>query len=244
MFKRLKAYLYKTSFQPDWLTLFYHPSYLRRRLLFRAIKQVSPQLQGKLLDFGCGRKPYRTLFAHNTQYIGVDKRQSGHDHTNSQIDVFYEDTLPFDNDSFEALLCIEVMEHVFEPNDTLKELNRVLKVGGKALFTTPFVCNEHEVPYDYARYTSYGWQHLAKKHGFRIVVQHKIGNFANTLAYLMLLYPFAWANRYLSNYVLYVLLSPFTTLYNLLGLFFGWLLPKEQSLYLNYLVLLQKDEIA
>ena len=53
-------------------------------------------------------------------------------------------------------MCNQVLEHVFNPDDFVREIARVLKPGGALLLTVPFVWNEHEQPYDYARYSSFG----------------------------------------------------------------------------------------
>jgi SAM-dependent methyltransferase len=68
-----------------------------------------------------------------------------------------------------------VLEHVFNPDDFLNEVNRVLKPSGKLLLTVPFVWDEHEQPYDYARYSSFGLRSLLEKHGFSIVKHEKVG---------------------------------------------------------------------
>jgi len=62
-------------------------------------------LSGKLLDFGCGRKPYKHLFSFD-EYIGLDIVESGHNHEDEEIDVYYDGTkIPFERiTSIEFLL--------------------------------------------------------------------------------------------------------------------------------------------
>ncbi|MFL5739309.1 MAG: hypothetical protein ACJ75B_03760, partial [Flavisolibacter sp.] len=64
-------YLRRQSFQPNWLSLVFNPFYFIRRPLFTNIRELAPNLKGKLIDLGCGRKPYKNLFA-VSEYIGVD----------------------------------------------------------------------------------------------------------------------------------------------------------------------------
>src|SRR5882724_916674 len=151
MKEALIRYLRRQSFQPGLAGLFINPFYYIRRALFLNIQLFAPRLQGRLLDFGCGRKPYRNLFPHITEYIGIDIEQmTGHDHSLSQVDVFYDGkTIPFGDNSFDAVFCSEVLEHVFTIDDILTELHRVLKKDGTMLLTIPFCWNEHEVPYDF-----------------------------------------------------------------------------------------------
>ena len=69
---------------------------------------------------------------------------------------------------FNAVVFTQVMEHVPDPLTVLKELNRILRPGGKLFFTAPLWYQEHEVPYDFYRYTQYGVRHLFTEAGFRI----------------------------------------------------------------------------
>ena len=75
----------------------FHPFFFIRKGLLKGIAQHAEKIQGKLLDFGCGSKPYQSLFQVD-EYIGVDYENSGHTHINEQIDVFYDGKhLPFEN---------------------------------------------------------------------------------------------------------------------------------------------------
>ena len=71
--------------------------YLVRNRLLNGLKEYIGNLNGDLLDFGCGSKPYKSLFTVKT-YTGLDFESQGHDHSNEQIDVYYDvKTIPFSN---------------------------------------------------------------------------------------------------------------------------------------------------
>src|SRR5947209_959521 len=111
------------------------PHYLIRNRLLEAISLIAAQLKGRLMDFGCGQTPYKSLFTVE-EYIGVDYDNPGHSHINESIDVYYDGkTLPFENDYFDSVFSSEVFEHIFNLPDILKELNRVLKNDGLMLIT-------------------------------------------------------------------------------------------------------------
>ena len=231
-------YLKRQSFQPGFFSLFINPLYLIRRPLFKHIRNLAPALKGRLLDFGCGRKPYEDLFSVN-EYIGVDMQQTGHDHTNSKVDVFYDGKhLPFDNETFDSLFCSEVLEHIFNPDEILPELNRVLKPGGRALITVPFCWNEHEVPYDYARYSSFGIAHLLSRYGFRVVEQKKSGSFVRVIFQLWALYFFERLKRF--GKFGYAISLLFIVPINLSGATIARIFPRNDSLYFNNIVLAEK----
>jgi SAM-dependent methyltransferase len=140
------------SFNPGLIGMFFNPFYFIRKRIYQSIASFAPALEGKLLDFGCGSKAYKSLFTVD-EYIGLDVEQSGHSHENEEVDVYYDGkVIPFEDDSFDACFSSEVFEHVFDLEDSLKEIYRVLKPGGKGLFVVPFVWDEHEVPYDFGRY--------------------------------------------------------------------------------------------
>ena len=157
-----KLYKY-LIFRPTILGLFINPFYFVRSSIYRSIKKNAHELSGKILDFGCGNKPYQHLFKYE-KYIGIDIKQDGHNHKEEPIDIYYDGkNIPFKNEHFNSCFSSQVFEHVFDLEYSLREIHRVLKPNGKCLFIVPFVWDEHEAPYDFARYSSFGLIHLLKK---------------------------------------------------------------------------------
>lgn len=217
-------------------------NYLVRSRLLRSIKRLAPKLKGRMMDFGCGQKPYRSLFQVD-EYIGVDYDNPGHPHTNEAIDVYYDGrTLPFPPHDFDAIFSSEVFEHVFNLPEILPELNRVLRSGGLLLITCPFAFCEHEQPNDYARYTSFAMRHMLEQAGFEIVEQVKTGNSIEAIYQLRLVY----IHQHITPIVRKVpvvrsLFRLFTyTVMNLAALGLSRLLPAGNDLYLNNVILCRK----
>ncbi|MBX9782800.1 MAG: class I SAM-dependent methyltransferase [Chitinophagaceae bacterium] len=221
------------------MSIFINPFFFIRQSLYKHIRFFAPALSGRLLDFGCGRKPYQTLFS-VTDYIGVDMEQTGHNHANSVADVFYDGKhIPFPNHYFDSVFCSEVLEHIFNPDEILAELSRVTKPKGHILITVPFCWNEHEMPYDYARYSTFGITHLLQKHNFTILECRKSGNFARVMFQLWALYFFELFNKLgKTGYILsMVLIMPV----NLLGSILLIVLPKNKSMYFNTVIMAEKN---
>jgi SAM-dependent methyltransferase len=146
-------------------------------------------ITGKVLDVGCGSKPYEDCFPLVSAYIGIDVETSGHDHKNSIVDVFYDGlSIPFTNESFDSVVCFEVLEHVKDPKVILQEVNRVMKDNGSLLISVPFLFGEHEEPYDFQRYTSFGLTRLLKDAGFDVVSLEKTTSEFMAIAQLNILY--------------------------------------------------------
>ncbi|MFZ1799253.1 MAG: class I SAM-dependent methyltransferase [Chitinophagaceae bacterium] len=220
----------------------FHPFYIIRRELKKKMEKFAPALSGRLLDFGCGSKPYESLF-HVDEYIGLDYYNEGHPHENESIDVFYDGhTFPFEDGHFDSILCSEVVEHIFNLPDILSELARVLKKDGLLLITCPFVWNEHEVPFDYARYTQFALKSLLEKAGFEIVNFEKSGNYRLALTQLKVLYNYNHARKIFGNFFLmrWFYKTFFVCLPNMYGLFLNQMLPADDSLYLNNIILAKK----
>ncbi len=226
------------SFYPNILSIFINPFYFIRRGLSRHIKNFAPLLKGRLLDFGCGRKPYRNYFD-VAEYIGVDILETGHDHKLSEADIYYDGkNLPFPDNHFDSLFCSEVLEHVFNVDEVLPEINRVLKTGSKALITTPFCWNEHEIPFDYARYTSFGIKDLLQRNGFKVIRLEKSGNFARVNIQLWALYFYELFSRFKTTG--YILSLIFIIPINLIGSIICLVLPVNKSLYFNNIIIAEK----
>lgn len=233
----------KTSFIISWVDIFRNPFYFIRLRLFQAFKRYLPELKGAVLDFGCGSKPYESLFVNATSYIGLDIEVSGHSHVNESIDVYYDGkTIPFDDGHFDNVFCSEVMEHVFNPDESLKEIYRVLKPGGKLLLTCPFVWPEHEIPFDYARYSSFGIAHLLEENNFEIVQLVKTGHFVEVILQQIIFYIFVLLPK--KPGILYFILHqifilPFIVLGILLNAILFWKL-RRKELYHNNVILARK----
>ncbi len=63
---------------------------------------------------------------------------------------------------FDALLCTEVLGHVVEPFAAIRELKRIVKVGGYILITTPLNCRIHGPVPDCWRFTEFGLKVLLR----------------------------------------------------------------------------------
>jgi SAM-dependent methyltransferase len=185
----LRARIREESFRPEWIGLFSNPAYIIRRALWKTILEFAPQIKGRVLDFGCGSKPYENLFVKAQSYTGVDIEVSGHQHIDSKVDVYYDGkTLPFGDSQFDAVVSFEVFEHVFNLDEILSEVHRVTKDSGLLLFSVPFAWEEHEVPYDYARYTSFAIEHLLSMHGYDVVAIRKTTTYLLTVWQMLLAY--------------------------------------------------------
>jgi SAM-dependent methyltransferase len=233
----------KAVFIVKWYHIFVEPFYFIRKGINQSIKSLSTQCTGKVLDFGCGAKPYKTYFTHAEQYIGLDIEKSGHGHENEQIDVFYNGTtIPFEDNHFDAVFSSEVFEHVFNLDEVLPEIRRVLKPGGKMLFTCPFAWPEHEVPYDFARYSSFGIKHVIEKAGFKVVEQRKTAHFFEVLMQYFIFYIFCFLPKKPIAFY-YVLHQIFLLPFMLLTTLISFILPKKmkrKDLYFNNILLVEK----
>ena len=232
----VKESVRRDAFLPSWKAALYHSAYLSRSAIFKAIREEAPTFTGYLLDFGCGSKPYRKLFTDVSGYVGVDIEQSGHDHLNSDIDVFYDGNhLPFEDGKFDGVVSFEVFEHVFNLQDVLTEIRRVMVPGGRLMFTIPFGWGEHEQPYDFARYTSFGITHLLQASGYDDVKITKTNNSVRAFAQLWLAYlnghvipKFGFLARPIN------LATVATT--NLLAILLSEILPKNDDFFSNLVV--------
>lgn len=168
--KKIKGIINRHFFQPAWYSVIINPYFIARRGLLLKIKKFSKAdfSNKNILDIGCGIKPYQDLF-NAASYIGIDIEDGGHSNQAKVVDKFYNGVdIPYPNNSFEIVICTEVLEHVKEPEKLLTEIKRVLKTDGQVFLTMPFVWNEHEIPYDFNRFTRYQRRMIFEKSGLNI----------------------------------------------------------------------------
>lgn len=90
--------------------------------------------------------------------------------------------LPLAAGSQAAVLCSEVLEHVPDPRQVLRQIHRVLAPGGCLLITVPFLFRQHGDPSDYGRYTEWYWDETLRELGFEQIEIQKQGLYASVLA--------------------------------------------------------------
>jgi ubiquinone/menaquinone biosynthesis C-methylase UbiE len=106
----------------------------------------------KILDVGSGGSSYGRYFP-NRLSIDIDPRR--------MPDIVGDaHNLPFQNESYDFVLCTEVIEHVKNPRQVVGEIARVLKPGGMVVLSTRFLFPIHDAPHDYWRFTEYGMREL------------------------------------------------------------------------------------
>lgn len=157
------------------------PLHLHLAPLWAALRRVLPTLRGRVLDVGCGDKPYRALLpASVTAYVGVD-RQRGHGAPAGPDVLADAHALPFADGAFDAVVSFQVFEHLADPARALAECTRVLRPGGDLVLTVPGVWPAHELPHDYWRFTRYGLETLTAGAGLTLVELTPLGGFWSTL---------------------------------------------------------------
>ncbi|MBI3601165.1 MAG: class I SAM-dependent methyltransferase [Nitrospinae bacterium] len=236
--ERLKVVVQREQFHPGLLGIFVNPFYFARRGLYQHIKSLSPSIYGKTLDIGCGGKPYKNI-CNSSEYIGLEI-DSPENRKNKEADYFYYGKkFPFQDGEFDSVITSQVLEHIFNPDDFLSEANRVLKDGGILLISIPFVWDEHEQPYDYARYSSFGLKYLLENNGFNVIEYRKSINDIRAIFQLINGYIYkktVTQNAYLNLFITVILMAPF----NILGELLYRILPKNDDLYLDSIVLAKK----
>ena len=135
---------------------------IERDLLRREICRNGKALSGRLLDVGSGRgSPYRDLFPRVGEVVRLDINPEYHPDLLGSAD-----NIPAEADSFDAIICTQVLGDVLEPLKAMKEFHRVLKPGGVALISEGFLNEVHGAPRDYFRFTQHGLAALAAEAGF------------------------------------------------------------------------------
>lgn len=133
-------------------------------------KNIKKYAKGKLLDLGCGFVPMYAIYKdYIDENICIDWENSLHPNDFLDIKQDIHKTLQVENDSFDTVICSDVLEHIYKPKHLFKEIARVLKKDGVLLLNTPFCYWEHETPYDYHRYTQYTFQRLCKENNLTVI---------------------------------------------------------------------------
>ncbi|MET0595026.1 MAG: class I SAM-dependent methyltransferase [Polyangiaceae bacterium] len=162
--------------------------------LIKTMTALAPQTKGRLLDVGCGEKPYERIFRpYVDSYIGIEYSETfGQTSASSKpgkADFVYDGkVLPFEDKSFDTVLSIQVLEHTPSPQRLIQEMARVLQDDGVLLLSAPFCFRLHEEPHDYYRYSPHALRllceeadleiaHMEPRGGLFSVIGHKLNSF-------------------------------------------------------------------
>jgi len=238
------------------LTIF-SSNYLSRKPVDLAMKEFAKNFDGgkKVLDIGCGNKPYVKYF--KCEYIGLDPFE------NTKADVVADAwEIPFGDDEFDGVILNQSLEHIEKTTETISEIKRVLKTGGMGIITVPQTMKTHSIPLpsqnseydnfdktkikywnvDFYRFTKFGLISLFKD--FQIIELKETNGYFSTMFQLM--------NYFFASFGVNLLFTPIFFLNNLLGIisdvFFniiGLAFPKfknliYESLTLNYIMIIKK----
>lgn len=143
--RSLAALFARTPLHPQWL--------LGRRKPPPGLENAS----GNVLDIGAADRWARHHLKGAVEYVALDFPMTGQTLYDARPDVYADGAaLPFGDESFDVVLCLEVLEHVQDPSKVVSEIARVLKSGGYAYISMPFLYPLHDAPFDFQRYTEYG----------------------------------------------------------------------------------------
>jgi SAM-dependent methyltransferase len=131
-----------------------------RSALSAWLREQAAELAGRkplrILDVGCGVKPYYPFFAALAgEYVGVDVVENPAAELLGPVEA-----LPVGDASFDLVLCTQVLEHCDDPAQAVRELRRVTAPGGRVLVSTHGVQVYHPSPHDYWRWTHEGLRRL------------------------------------------------------------------------------------
>ena len=140
---------------------------LKKKSLLRSVlnhRAKQEFLKGDTLDLGSGKgKGYDKLIprAPGSNYIFSDNKLR-----NQKID-YETDCLPFQDNQFEDIIFFNVLEHLYNPRNILKEIRRIKK--GRLIGSAPFLAWYHKDPHDYVRYTDEALEKIFKECGYEDV---------------------------------------------------------------------------
>lgn len=158
----------------------WHHQWLASFYLRRDLAEVLAASPGRLLDVGCGAKPYRCFAPRAAAYIGIDVLPGPEvDHV-----ITPSGPWPLVDGEFDTVVCTQVLEHVVSVEHVLAECRRVLRRDGTLLCTVPFLYNEHGSPFDFRRFSARATS-VFESAGFEVREVRRQGAVGSSVAVLL-----------------------------------------------------------
>lgn len=142
--------------------------------------------RGDLLDLGCGEAPlygiYRTLV---TNITCVDWAGSLHAIRHADLLADLNEMCPLPDETFDTILCTDVIEHLKHPERLFMDAARMLKSGGHLIVGTPYLYPLHELPHDYFRCSASALEMMARDARLNVVELAPYGSYAHVLVVML-----------------------------------------------------------
>lgn len=188
------------------------------------MRRVGKNYSGKLIDVGCGKMPYKSYFPNVERYVGVDQVKQSSIRDDADFIAADINKLPFRDGEFDIVLLNQVIEHVSEPAQLLKEIRRILVDKGTLILTAPQMGRLHGEPDDYYRFTKYGLTFLLERQGFVINFIESQGGFWRAMGSHLNFYIINTTseNRVIKAFVRRAIISPVSSVACYLDKTFFW----------------------
>ena len=231
MLRKFASYLKRTPLHPQWL--------LGKRKVPSGLKNI----QGLILDIGAADRWIEKYLSTTVNYIALDYPATGLNMYKAKPSVFADAAqLPFRDEQFDAIVCLEVIEHVPNPQQVLNEISRTLKKGGQVWLSMPFLYPLHDAAFDFQRFTEYGLRRSATVAGLEVVRLQKSEHSIQTAGLLACL-AVAGGAYATKGWLKYIYLIPAIFIIAIINLG-SWLLslmwPDWQHMSHGYSILLKK----
>ena len=240
LYRRLKKTLAKIRRTP------LHPQWFVYRYEHQHHTQIGKLVAGTVLDIGCADQYIRHYIQADHDYIGLDYYQTATQWYATQPQIYGDaQALPFADNSMDAVLLLDVLEHLPRPKDCLREIARVLKPTGTLVLQVPFIYPIHDAPLDFQRWTQYGLQQIVHQYGFIIRQQTQIGKPLETAGLLVNIAISKTILNWLQQKnpaVILAILAPVVVLsVNLLCWLFSLISPMDDMMPHSYRLVLEKE---
>lgn len=186
--KRIKNFFIKPKFQTTVGTL---NEFTRVSWLEKVLKEIPKG--NKILDAGAGEQQFKKFCSH-LEYVSQDFAQYKPEQLDSGLQMEKWDygkldiisdiaSIPEANESFDAIMCTEVFEHIINPRDAIKEFSRLLKKNGNLIITAPFCSLTHFAPYHfYSGFNKFFYEEELRENGFYNIEIIANGNYFDYIA--------------------------------------------------------------